>query len=195
MGKEINATGSACPKPVMMTKKALDTDNDIEVLVDNETAAKNVAMFASSRGYKVSSAQERPNLFRVHIEKQEGVELCDDIAAFTSGPTVFVFSSNVMGRGDDALGAVLIKAFIHTATEMDRLPDVMVFFNTGVKLVASDAETSADIRSLEERGVKILVCGTCVNFFNLSGKLAAGTVSNMYDILNTMNSAGRIINP
>ena len=195
MGKEINATGSACPKPVMMTKKALDADNDIEVLVDNETAAKNVSMFASSRGHKVSCAQERPNLFRVHIEKQEGTEQCGDIAAFTSGPTVFVFSSNIMGRGDEALGAVLIKAFIHTTTELDRLPDVMIFFNAGVKLVASDSETSADIKSLEERGVKVLVCGTCVNYFSLSEKLAAGTVSNMYDILDTMNTAGRIVNP
>ena len=58
---------------------------------------------------------------------------------------------------------------------------------------AADAETAADIKALEDKGVKILVCGTCVNYFNLGGKLAAGTVSNMYDILNAMNTAGRIV--
>ena len=195
MAKVIDATGNACPKPVMITKKALDTDSDIEVLVDNETAAKNVTMFAASRGCTVSSAQERPNLFRVHIMKQEGADECERIAAFATGPTVFVFSSDVMGRGEEALGKVLIKAFLHTATELDSLPDMMLFYNTGVKLAAIDAETAADIKVLEDKGVKILVCGTCVNYFNLGGKLAAGTVSNMYDILNAMNTAGRIVTP
>lgn len=195
MSKVIDATGAACPKPVMMTKKALDADSDIEVLVDNVTASKNVSMFAAARGYITSAEQEKPDLFRIHITRQEGAEQCGDISAFTSGPTVFVFSSDIMGRGQDDLGSVLIKAFIHTATELDRLPDTMVFYNTGVRLVAADAETAADIKSLEERGVKVLVCGTCVNFFNLTGKLGAGTVSNMYDILNTMNGAGRVVNP
>lgn len=195
MAKVIDATGNACPKPVMITKKALDNDSDIEVLVDNETAAKNVTMFAASRGCTVSSAQERPNLFRVHIVKQEGVEECERIAAFATGPTVFVFSSDVMGRGEEALGKVLIKAFLHTATELDRLPDMMLFYNTGVKLAAADAETAGDIKALEGKGVKVLVCGTCVNYFDLGGKLAAGTVSNMYDILNAMNTAGRIVIP
>ena len=72
---------------------------------------------------------------------------------------------------------------------------MMLFYNTGVKLAASDAETAGDIKVLEDKGVKILVCGTCVNYFNLGGKLAAGTVSNMYDILNAMNTAGRIVTP
>ena len=166
------------------------------MFVDNDAASKIVRMFVTSRGCCASVEKESDSLFRIHIVRNADAAVqCEEISSFASGPTVFVFSSNIMGRGEDALGALLMKAFIHTATELDLLPDAMVFYNTGVKLVAADSETAADIKMLEEKGVKVLVCGTCINFFNLSGKTGAGTISNMYDILNMLNGAGRIVNP
>jgi intracellular sulfur oxidation DsrE/DsrF family protein len=88
-----------------------------------------------------------------------------------------------------------MKAFIHTAIELEPRPDVMIFYNTGVRLAAEGSDVLDDLKSLEEKGVKILVCGTCVNFFELTGKVAAGIVSNMYDIAGTMSTAGRIVQP
>jgi selenium metabolism protein YedF len=196
MSTTIDARGMVCPKPVMMTKKALDTDSDCTVIVDNETASKNVSMFASARGCTVSIDKQSEMLFSIHIIRNAELPVqCEDMSEHISGPTVFVFSSNIMGRGDDSLGTILMKAFIHTTTELNSLPDTIVFYNTGVKLVASDSETVSDIKTLEDKGVKVLVCGTCINYFNLSGNTGAGTISNMYDILNALNGAGRIINP
>ena len=195
--KTIDATGLPCPRPVMMTKTALDTETECKVLVDNEAASNNVRMFASARGCEAAVVKKSDALWEVDIVKKENAgESCDDMSAlFAAGPTVFVFSSNAMGRGDDALGETIMKAFIHTATELDKKPDVLVFYNSGVKLAAQDADSAADIAAMEKSGIKVLVCGTCVNYFNLSGKLGAGIISNMYDIINTMNSAGRIVAP
>ena len=195
--KIIDATGLPCPRPVMLTKTALDTEIECIVRVDNEAASSNVRMFASSRGCEASVEKKSDALWEVHIvKKEDSAQSCEESSAlFTAGPTVFVFSSNTMGRGNDALGATIMKAFVHTASELDKKPDCMVFYNTGVKLVAQDADTVADIAAMEKAGIKVLVCGTCVNYFNLSGKTGAGIISNMYDILTVMNTAGRIVNP
>jgi selenium metabolism protein YedF len=100
-----------------------------------------------------------------------------------------------MGEGNDELGALLMRAFIHTTVELEHKPDTMIFYNTGVKVAAIDSPALDDLKALEETGVKILVCGTCVNFFELTGKIGAGTISNMYDIAGTLSTAGRIVKP
>ncbi len=88
-----------------------------------------------------------------------------------------------------------MKAFIHTALDLERLPDMMILYNAGVKLAAAESGAADDLKALEEKGVKILVCGTCVNFFELAGKLRAGTVSNMYEIAGALSTAGRTVRP
>jgi selenium metabolism protein YedF len=100
-----------------------------------------------------------------------------------------------MGRGDDELGYVLIRSFIHTLLTLNPLPDTILFYNTGAKLAARDSEVLDDLKQLEKAGVSILVCGTCTNYFGISDTLGAGSISNMYDIASTMAGAGRLITP
>ena len=88
-----------------------------------------------------------------------------------------------------------MKAFLHVATELEAGPDVMIFYNAGVKLAAEGSDFLNDLKELEKKGVKMLVCGTCVNYYNLTGKIAVGIVSNMYDIAGTLSRAGRIVQP
>jgi selenium metabolism protein YedF len=205
MSELVNAKGLACPEPVILTKKALTDHDDVTILVDNTTAVENVKRFGTASACAVEVTGEAGGIFRVHLKKQQsGRPPSDEIAECdvpeprgrnAAGPTVFVIASASMGHGNDDLGAILMKAFIHTAVELDHGPDIMIFYNTGVTLVAVDSGVVDDLKALEEKGVKILVCGTCVNFFQLSGKVGAGTVSNMYDIAGTLSTAGRIVTP
>lgn len=112
-----------------------------------------------------------------------------------SGPFVIVISENKMGRGSDELGTVLMKAFLHTVAGQVKKPDVIIFYNTGVKLTVQGSDVLDDLKQLESEGVQILVCGTCLNYFEIKDKLDAGIVSNMYDIVETMSSAGRLLTP
>jgi selenium metabolism protein YedF len=200
----IDAQGLACPEPVIRTKKALDVCDDVIVLVDNETALENVKRLASSSGCVVEVKEDPGGIFRMHLKKQQSSGGASETSsesprpesvAQPDGPSVFVIASNVMGQGNDDLGAILMKAFIHTAIDLDHRPDVMIFYNTGVKLTASDSDVIDDLKALEAKGVKLLICGTCVNFFDLTGKIGTGTVSNMYDIAGTLSTAGRIVKP
>jgi selenium metabolism protein YedF len=91
------------------------------------------------------------------------------------------------------LGTVLIKGFFHALGEVSPRPDALIFFNAGVKLTAEGSEVLEDLSSLEEKGITLLVCGTCLDFYGLKEKIRAGMVSNMYDIAETMLSAGKVI--
>jgi selenium metabolism protein YedF len=200
MSETINAKGLTCPEPVIITKKALEAHGDVVVLVDNTTAMENIKRFAESTGCSVEVNDEPGGVFKIHLKKQgaatpEYFTCCSDTSSTATGPTVFVISSDTMGKGSDELGAVIMKAFIHTAVELEAGPDVMIFYNAGVKLAAEGSDFLNDLKELEKKGVKMLVCGTCVNYFNLTGKIAAGVVSNMYDIAGTLSNAGRIVQP
>jgi selenium metabolism protein YedF len=202
MSKEINAKKLACPEPVIRTKKALQEYDDVAVTVDNTTAVENIKRLASSMNCSVDIKEEGSGSYRLRLVKKGGAVsntdpdyLSCNTAGNVSGPTVITFTSDVMGKGNDELGSVLIKAFIHTVTELEKLPDVMIFYNTGVKLIAEGSPVIEDIKAIEKRGVKVLACGTCLNFFNLKEKLGAGIVSNMYDIAGTLTTAGRIVIP
>lgn len=204
----VNAMGDACPIPVIKTKKALQElsgSGEIEVLVDNETAVRNVTKMAESSGASVTQEKLGEGQYRVLLKVGGGSEAgaettggdrcgCDGWSG-VYGDTIVVVSSDRMGEGNDELGHVLMKSFIFAVTQLDELPKKMVFYNGGAKLTVEDSPALEDLKSLAEQGVEIMTCGTCLDYYGLKDKLAVGTVTNMYSIVETMQKAGRIIRP
>jgi len=109
-------------------------------------------------------------------------------------PIVVAVSSDQMGRGDDELGQVLIRSFLHTLGEVEPAPDVLILFNNGVKLAVEGSAALEDLGRLESGGVRILLCGTCLGHFGLKDRVAVGEISNMYAISETMLGAARVVN-
>jgi selenium metabolism protein YedF len=99
-----------------------------------------------------------------------------------------------MGSGNDDLGAILIKGFIYSLTELDKPPEAVLFFNSGVRLTTEGSTALEDLKKLEEKGTVISSCGTCLDFYKVKEKLAVGGVTNMYAIVEAMKEAGRLIN-
>jgi selenium metabolism protein YedF len=111
-----------------------------------------------------------------------------------SGSHVVAISSNTMGRGDDELGQVLLRSYLHTLTEISPRPDILIFFNSGVRLATEGSHSLEDLRMLAEQGVQILLCGTCLGHFGLKEHVAVGEISNMYAISETMLRASKVVN-
>jgi selenium metabolism protein YedF len=109
--------------------------------------------------------------------------------------TVVYISSETLGRGDARLGATLMKAFLDTLSQFKDHISHAIFINAGAKLVAEGSPVLDQLRQLEQMGVQILACGTCVNYFDLKDKVAVGSISNMYAIIETLSKAERIISP
>ncbi len=204
MAELIDARGISCPQPVILTKRALESHTEVTVIVDNDTAVENIKRLAANTNRTIDVAKQEDGTWRLTITTPGGSAnsampavrpAAQQTATAAAGPTVFVIASDVMGRGDEDLGRILMKAFIHTIPDLEAPPEIMVFYNTGVKLTAVDSDVIDDLKSLEAKGVVMLVCGTCVNYFELKGRTAAGSISNMYDIAGTLSCAGRIVTP
>ena len=197
----VNAMGDNCPIPVIKTKKAMQAltgPETIEVLVDNEIAVQNVTKLGKEQGGEVSSEKLGEKEYKVTIQMQGAPAAADTEAACVpdqKGDLIVVVSSDRMGSGNDELGKVLIKGFIFAVTQLDKLPKTMLFYNGGATLTTEGSDSLEDLKSLEAQGVEIMTCGTCLDYYGLKDKLAVGTVTNMYSIVETMAKAGRIVRP
>ncbi len=197
----VNAMGDNCPIPVIKTKKAMQEltgPETIEVLVDNEIAVQNVTKMASSSGGQVSSEKISDGEFKITIQMEGAASAAEEEVQCVPDArdnTVVVVSSDRMGAGNDELGKVLIKGFIFAVTQLDTLPKTMLFYNGGATLTAEGSDSLEDLKSLEAQGVEIMTCGTCLDYYGLKEKLAVGSVTNMYSIVETMAKAGKIIRP
>lgn len=199
--KIVDARGKVCPEPLIMTKKALKglvPGQKMQVIVDNETAKNNVTRFLADNNMP-ALCTERNGVFSLHVNKTGGELVKPDAASYCSpgiaGSNVIVIAGDKMGDGPDELGTILIKAFVNTIKETSPLPEKIIFYNSGVLLAAEGSPLIPSLNELEKSGVTILVCGTCVNYFNKQTLIRAGTISNMYTILEALNAAGKVIKP
>lgn len=195
MAKIVDARGLPCPQPVLLTRDALRESDAVTTIVDSDTARHNVTRMAEKAGYTVR-AEEREDGVYLHITRGEAAPEAAPAPtpAPSGGPLVLVIPSEFMGRGEhEELGQILIRGFLHTLNEVSPLPDVIIFFNSGVKLTVEGSPVLEDLRSLEAQGVQILICGTCLGYYGLKEKVAVGEVSNMYTIAETMLQAGKVV--
>ena len=198
---EVNAMGDACPIPVVKTQRAMQELGGagvIETLVDNETAVQNLGKLAASRGCASRSEKLGEKQYRVTITVGENAKVEEQSGeCYTCGKpkTVAVLSSDKMGSGSDELGGALMKAFVYALSQQETLPDTILCYNGGVKLTCEGSESLEDLKDMAERGVEILSCGTCLNFYDLKEKLAVGEVTNMYVIVEKMSGADRVVRP
>lgn len=196
--KTVDAKGQACPKPLIMTKKALSEispGEQLSIIIDNVTSCENVIRFLTDNGMKPESTQQG-DVFTITVQKKDQTLVQPDAASYCTAPPkshIIVFSKNKMGQGSDELGEILVQALINIIDEVTPLPSHLVFYNGGIFLTCADSPLVETLKNLEKKGVTILVCGTCANHFGKMEEIAVGTVSNMYTILETMTEAGHII--
>lgn len=212
----VDARGLACPLPVVNTKKAtaeMQQGGTVTVLVDNEIAVQNLQKFATQKGYESKAEKVLDEEYKVTITvtvkgsgngetvAEEGALAGTVEESLSCQPDVrkkgmiAVLSANVMGMGDEKLGKALMKAFVFALTKQEQLPETILCYNTGAYLTCEGADTLEDMKNLEAEGVKILTCGTCLDFYGIKEKLAVGNVTNMYEIVEIMEQAKTIIRP
>ena len=125
--------------------------------------------------------------------EEEAAAFCTVPAAPAAAPRVIAIGTNEMGQGDSRLGYNLMKAFLYAVSQQEQLPDTILFFNGGAKLTVEGSESLQDLKYMESEGVEILTCGTCLDFLGFTERLRVGSITNMYTIVEKMNSAGHLI--
>ncbi len=195
MAKEIDARGLSCPAPVLLTKKAIETEKaDITVIVDNEASRQNVCRFLESQNFKTYVKQKGIDFHIMGMGREAASSKPAQTPEASSTQKIMVMvSSDCMGRGDDELGTKLMLNFLKTLKEMGNHLWRLIFVNNGVKLTVEQAETLPILSELEHSGRQILVCGTCLSHFNLLDKKRVGETTNMLDIVTAMQLADKVI--
>lgn len=206
MSKLIDAKGKECPIPVIMAKKEIDNGNkEFVIEVSNKIAVQNLQKLANSQELSVN-IQEENNIFKVMFfdeknskdEDNECIE-CNEILNKSennknqTGTWCVFIGKEIIGAGNEELGKSLMKMFFYTISEGEDLPEAILFMNDGVKVPTLNEQAMEHLKDLEAKGVEILICGACLNFYKLEDNLEVGKISNMYDITNTMKESSKVI--
>lgn len=199
--KIIDTRGELCPKPIIMTKKestGMAQGEEFVILTDNDTSLNNLKRFLTDNGFSFSVNREKDYYqMKVIKEKNQIVESkVEDYCQINPlSRQVVCFKSDQMGIGDSQLGEILIKGFINALKEQNPLPEYLVFYNRGVLLTLDDHALNTGLKEMENKGVKIIVCGTCVDYYKVKEKISIGQISNMFSILEILQKSEKIIYP
>ena len=201
---KIDARGKQCPLPVIEAKNALKDAPEgeiMEILVDNEIAVQNLTRMAAGNHLPVQAEKVGERDFAVRMEvtdpkgetpMEEPTPACIPDAR---GDLLVAVETETMGRGREELGRTLMKGFLFAVGQLPQLPKTILFYNGGAHLTVEGSPVLEDLKKLEAQGVEILTCGTCLNFYGLTDRLAVGGVTNMYDIVERLATAGKVIKP
>ena len=167
--------------------------------MDNEIAVQNLTKMAQQKCYQYSAEKLEERKYRVLFTLGEAADAPAEQAPVcvpdARTDTVVVIASDKMGEGAEELGKTLLKAFVFSLTQQDKLPKTILFYNGGASLTCEGSPMLEDLKALEAEGVEILTCGTCLNFYGLTEKLAVGSVTNMYTIAEKLTQAGNVVKP
>lgn len=198
----LDCIGLPCPQPVLRVKDALaEGARHIEVVVDNDASRNNILRFARNQGHEAISSDRPGGCYAITItavgdapaQPFDATDYPCDLS--TSPKMVYVIASDSMGRGSEELGWALLQTYIQTIKDVRPLPEKILLYNSGVKLVATASGALDALRLLQEQGVEILACGTCLDYFKLKSAIKVGQISNMYDIMHAMASADKLVSP
>ena len=200
----VNAMGQQCPIPVVQATRALEgmkDAGDLIILVDNLTATENLRRMAAGHQLTASVEQKGEREFVVTIPVPQPAARSAAPAAEPvcvpcgSGGLVAAVDTDAMGRGSDELGKTLMKGFLFALGQLPQPPGTILFYNGGAHLTCEGSASLEDLRALAAKGTEILTCGTCLNYYGLTEKLAVGGVTNMYAIVEKLANAGKVIKP
>jgi len=203
--KTIDARGMQCPRPIIETKKALketETGVSFDVLIDNETSLGNVCKFLDDNGCSHHKHKEkgywRLTVFAGEtniVDKPEDEYCSVEVTSAPAGRYVVAITSDAMGEGDETLGKRLMTSFVNLLTELDNIPSAVLCYNAGVKLALPGSPVLETLAELEKRGVEVILCGTCIEFYGLTGKTVAGRTGDMYLIAGKLAEASSVVRP
>ncbi len=202
--KEIDARGKSCPLPIVMTRSALNDPTiagNFLVLCDSETSKENIEQYLSDNGIE-HKTEKNEDHWAVEISKSGGFSApepenlrCPSQSPNREKGYIICFKSKNMEPGNEELGDKILQNFVNTVISVSPLPEEIIFYNSGVLLLQEGHPCQPALKELEERGVTLTLCGTCVTHYNAKDSIKIGTISNMHSILTSLANSSRIVYP
>lgn len=182
--KTLDCRGT-CQDPVGATRGALEEmDFPLEVMVDDAGVLKCVSQLLGTSGYKYQTITGKQETRLVVTGKNTG--------RADKSNTIFLITSNTLGRGSDELGLALMKSFLH-ALGQSTGPGTIYFLNSAVKLCAGPDAQVEHMQNLLNKRWRLECCGTCLDYFGLKDQVRVGSITGMYTIVQATGEADKVI--
>jgi selenium metabolism protein YedF len=190
INRTLDARGLPCPQPVILARKALAEGgfDTLEITVDDAASRENLLKFGAYAKCQVEEVTSEGTVTTLRMTPQ-GVYVPGTAPApaplaapGAAWAATILITADGIGQGDPDLARLLMRGFLYTLTEAERLPQRVIFMNSGVKLAVAGSDSLANLNKLGERGVEVLSCGTCLESYGLTATLAVGGITNMYEI-------------
>jgi len=197
----LDTKGHTCPTPLIMLKEALldlRPGEPLQVLTDNETSLKNLLAYLEDQGSQCEVESKDGIHTLLTLAPEESVASTNPAAYCTALEVrdyVVSISRMLMGQGDAELGRILMETFLDHLKMQEQLPTHVVLYNEGVKLAMKELSTCSSLGELEELGVRIVLCGTCIDHYGIQYDIGVGMISNMLSITETLAMAGNVVTP
>jgi selenium metabolism protein YedF len=186
--KEIDCKGLSYVQIIREIKKYFNSigEGEATAIVSSELERDNVIRYSTHKGYKVQEQDE--NRFLIDIEKRGCLELEEEENIFS-----ILITNDTLGNADETLGNILMGEYFEALNEYDELPKAVLFLNAGVKLFSENSKVSEELRMLYDKGVKLLINDTSLNYYNMREDVTFGEIVGMYDMIVTMKKSKRLI--
>jgi len=200
--KTIDTKGLKCPHPLIMVKEGLlglEAGEVLKVEIDNDTSLKNLVSFLRDQGVEPEVTSSGKVHTLVTTVPEAALDIIDAAAYCSSDDSARDYAvcikSELMGEGDPELGRILMETFVESLKLQDQLPTHVILYNGGVKLAMKQSPVCAALAELEELGIRVMLCGTCIDHYGLQMDIGVGMISNMVVITETLASAGHVVTP
>jgi len=176
-----------------------DAPERLVVLVDDAAARENVTRLLTGKGYAVATAEAPGQSTLTATRSGSGqptapaAEPCCAPAAPASEKVTVLIAAEAIGAGSDELGGKLMLNFLATLPELGASLWRIILVNGGVRLATSGHPCLEKLQALAASGVSVLVCGTCLTFFDLMEAKEVGQTTNMLDVVTSLHLAGKVI--
>ncbi len=104
-----------------------------------------------------------------------------------------VVNSDVLGNGSDELGSKLMGSFLRKLCTASPMPQVMLFYNSGVKLLAEGSHVLDALTVLSKAGVDLVACGTCAGYYGVADRMVVGRISDMAEVVGRMLESEAVV--
>ena len=177
----------------------MKSGEEVTVITDNETSLSNLVNYLKDHGAEPEITSDgRVHTIRTH-KPEDTVELSNPEAYCSTGEGngdyVVCLKSSLMGEGDPDLGKILMETFLDHLKLQEKLPTHVVMYNGGVRLAMKGTQTCNSLNELEELGCRIILCGTCVDYYGIQYDIGVGMISNMVTITETLAGTGHVVTP
>ncbi len=173
----VDTLGMKCPRPLILTKQALDAleEGTVCTLVDDAVALSNLQDFALSCGFAVHDEREN-DAWKVFITKTNEKHLQQ-----TAGSDyVLLITSDKLGKEENAHENM--QDYFFQVLQQEKKPNIVIFMNSGIFLNVEGAATEELVLKLEEENVELISCGACLDYYGMKDHLLAGKIGNMFTI-------------